>query len=62
MRQRDDDTEDAVFRRLELYETETRPILDYYRARELLVSVDGIGEGDDVFERLVKVIDEHLAT
>jgi len=60
VRQRDDDTEDAVVRRLELYETETRPILDYYRARELLVSVDGVGEGADVFERLVKVIDENL--
>jgi len=61
VRQRDDDTEEAVFRRLELYEQETRPILDYYRARQMLTSVDGVGEGDEVFERLVKVIDEHLS-
>ncbi|HWS46169.1 MAG TPA: adenylate kinase [Acidimicrobiia bacterium] len=61
VRQRADDTEEAVMRRLELYETETRPILDYYRAHDLLVTVDGVGEGDDVFERLVKVVDEHAA-
>ncbi|HET9729419.1 MAG TPA: adenylate kinase [Acidimicrobiia bacterium] len=61
VRQRDDDTEEAVERRLELYETETVPIIDYYRASGLLVAVDGVGEGDDVFERLVKVIEEHFA-
>jgi adenylate kinase len=58
VRQRDDDTEEAVERRLELYERETVPIIDYYRERELLVLVDGVGEGDDVFERLAKVIDD----
>ncbi len=58
--QRDDDTEEAVERRLELYDRETVPIIDYYRARGLLWVVDGVGEGDDVFERLVKVIDDHV--
>lgn len=58
--QRDDDTEEAVERRLELYETETVPIIDYYRQRGLLAVVDGVGEGDDVFERLVKVIDDRV--
>ncbi len=61
VRQRDDDTEEAVSRRLELYESETRPILDYYRAHDLLVTVDGVGEGEEVFERLVKVIDDHFS-
>jgi adenylate kinase len=59
--QRDDDTEDAVERRLELYERETVPIIDYYRAQGLLVTVDGVGEGDDVFERLLKVAEAHLS-
>ena len=57
---RDDDTEEAVERRLELYETETVPIIDYYRRRALLSVVDGVGEGDEVFERLVKVIDDRI--
>jgi adenylate kinase len=58
--QRDDDTEEAVERRLELYETETVPIIDYYRQRGQLTVVDGVGDGDDVFERLVKTIDDRI--
>jgi adenylate kinase len=60
VRQRDDDTEEAVERRLQLYEEETVPIIDYYRERGQLAVVDGIGEGDEVFERLLKVIDDRL--
>jgi adenylate kinase len=55
--QRDDDTEAAIDRRLELYERETVPIIEYYRDGGLLVVVDGVGEGDEVFERIVKVVD-----
>ena len=62
VRQRDDDTEEAVERRLELYEQETVPIIDYYAAKGMLVPVDGVGEGDDVFERLIKVIDDHVTS
>jgi adenylate kinase len=54
---RDDDTEEAIDRRLQLYQEQTVPIIDYYRERGLLVQVSGVGEGDDVFERLVKVVD-----
>ena len=60
VRQRDDDTEEAVDRRLALYEKETVPIVEYYRALAVLTVVDGVGDGDDVFERLVKVCDEQL--
>jgi adenylate kinase len=60
VKQRDDDTEEAVERRLQLYEDETVPIIDYYRERAQLAVVDGVGEGDDVFERLLKVIDDRL--
>jgi adenylate kinase len=58
--QRDDDTEEAIDRRLELYEHETVPIIDYYRDSGHLQVVDGIGEGDDVFDRIIKVVDDHL--
>jgi adenylate kinase len=61
VRQRDDDTEDAVERRLELYERETVPNVEYYRVHGLLTMVDGVGEGDEVFERLVKICAEQLA-
>ena len=61
VRQRDDDTEEAVERRLELYERETVPIVEHYRERGLLMTVDGVGEGDEVFERLVKLCAEQLS-
>jgi adenylate kinase len=53
---RDDDTEEAIDRRLQLYEEQTVPIIDYYRERGMLAQVSGVGEGDEVFERLVKVV------
>ena len=56
--QRDDDTEEAVERRLEAYETDTVPILDYYREIGKRVKVvDGVGAGDLVFERIINAID-----
>ncbi len=61
MVQRDDDTEEAIDRRLELYEQETVPIIEYYRERGMLSEVDGVGEGDDVFDRLVKAVSEHVS-
>jgi adenylate kinase len=61
VRQRDDDTDEAVERRLELYEHETVPIVEYYRALGLLTIIDGVGEGDEVFERLVKVCAEQIS-
>lgn len=60
VRQRDDDTEEAVERRLALYDEETVPIIDYYRERGLLEMVDGVGEGDEVFERLTNVVDKYV--
>jgi adenylate kinase len=58
--QRDDDTEDAIQRRLELYEEETRPIIDFYNRLGKLASVDAVGESDEVFERVVKEIDQRF--
>jgi adenylate kinase len=58
--QRDDDTEEAVLRRLELYNEETVPIIDFYRELGRLVVVDGTGDGDEVFARLVDHVDRRL--
>jgi adenylate kinase len=51
--QREDDTPEAVSKRLEFYETDTRPLLDFYDGLGLLVTLDGVGEPDDVFNRIV---------
>lgn len=55
--QRDDDTEFAIRRRLELYEKETAPLIDWFAERELLVSIDALGSPDEVTERMVVEVD-----
>jgi adenylate kinase len=57
--QRDDDTESAIRRRLEIYEGETAPLIDWFEQRNLLVNVDGLGSPDQVTDRLVAVVDRH---
>jgi adenylate kinase len=56
-RGRDDDTDEAIDRRLELYERETSPLIEFYTDRGLMVHVDGLGSMDEVFDRLVAAID-----
>jgi adenylate kinase len=56
-RGRDDDTPEAIARRLELYEEQTAPLIAWFENRNLLVTVDGLGTEDEVFERLRKAID-----
>jgi adenylate kinase len=55
--QRDDDTEDAVMRRLELYEIQTLPVIQYYRRSGRLLNVDGDGGSDEVFKALIEAIE-----
>ncbi|MDQ2754147.1 MAG: adenylate kinase [Actinomycetota bacterium] len=55
--QRDDDTESAIRRRLELYERETAPLIDFYSDRGLLAPVDGLGSADEVTSRVVTEVD-----
>ncbi|HEX4863343.1 MAG TPA: hypothetical protein VFV02_04675, partial [Acidimicrobiales bacterium] len=55
--QRDDDTEAAIRRRLELYERETAPLVEWYKNRGLLAVVDGTGSPDTVTGRAILEID-----
>ena len=54
--QRDDDTEIAIRRRLELYERETAPLIDWFDKRGLLATILGTGAPDEVTDRLVAEI------
>ena len=54
--QRDDDRPEAVQRRIEVYQEETRPVLDFYRHRELLVDIPGQDTVDGVFKRIVEAL------
>jgi len=53
---RDDDKEETVLRRLEVFGRQTKPLYDHFAERGLLREVDAIGSADDVFDRLLKAI------
>lgn len=55
-RGREDDTEESIRRRLELYDTETKPLVDFYRERSVLVTVNGLGTEDEVQGRLLDAV------
>ena len=60
-RGRADDTEEAIRRRLDLYESETEPLLAWFAQRGLLDVVDGLADEETVFGRLTSVIDSRLS-
>ncbi len=51
--QREDDQEDTVVARLDVYDRQTAPLLSYYRERGLLREVDGVGSQDQVLGRIL---------
>jgi adenylate kinase len=57
---RSDDTEDVIRHRIQVYEAQTSPLVDIYRSRDLLLSVDGAGEVDEVSERTFAALDATL--
>ena len=55
---RSDDTPDAIRRRLELYERETAPLIDYYRTRQAnVVGVHAAGTVEEVFYEIQQALD-----
>jgi adenylate kinase len=57
---RADDTEDVIRRRLDLYEEQTAPLTDVYASRGLLISIDGLGEVEEVTARIMEAINAKL--
>lgn len=55
--QRSDDEPETVRNRLEVYREETEPLASYFEARGSLVRVDGVGDIDDVYNRIVDVLE-----
>jgi len=53
---RADDTEDVIRTRLEVYATSTAPLTAFYAGRGLLVQVDGLGEIDEVTDRIIAAL------
>ena len=53
---REDDTEDVIARRLDIYAEQTAPLTEAYSQRGLLARVDGIGEIDEVTRRILDAV------
>lgn len=53
---RPDDTEEVIKKRLEVYEAETLPVAEFYEKQSKLSKINGIGEIDDVFDRISKIL------
>jgi adenylate kinase len=59
--QRDDDSEDTVRKRLEVYHTQTEPIIDYYKAQELVVTISSLGPVDEITQRALEALKREKA-
>ncbi|MEM5788650.1 MAG: nucleoside monophosphate kinase, partial [Syntrophobacteraceae bacterium] len=54
--QRSDDNEVTVRSRLETYEAQTKPLIDYYEGQKKLRRVDGVGKMDDILARIQSIL------
>jgi adenylate kinase len=57
-RGRADDSEQTIRSRFKVYEEQTAPLVELYRSRKLVVSVDGEGPVDEVTERILRVLEK----
>jgi adenylate kinase len=56
-RRREDDSPEIFTRRIESFEVQTAPLLDYYARQGKLASIDGLGSAGDIFERVRKAVE-----
>jgi len=56
--QRDDDKEETIKRRLQVYQSQTAPLIIYYQDRGLLREIAGQGEIGEIFARICRVLEE----
>jgi adenylate kinase len=54
--QREDDRPEAISKRLEEYHAKTAPLIDYYRQKNVLKSIEGVGELEAILERITKAL------
>ncbi|MET9363055.1 adenylate kinase [Streptomyces sp. NPDC006632] len=59
--QRADDTEDTVRKRLEVYHSETEPIIDYYRAQGLVITITALGKVNAVTQKAMDALRREAA-
>jgi adenylate kinase len=57
-RGRADDTEETIRNRFQVFHDQTTPLLDVYGSRGLIISVDGMGDIDDVTARILAALED----
>ena len=57
MIQRKDDTVEALKVRLDAYENQTKPLIEFYQKENLLKEVNGLQSIDDVFEDIKRILE-----
>ena len=55
---RDDDKPETVAKRLDVYHTQTQPLIDYYAGQGILKEVDGTKEVAEVFGDITAILDK----
>jgi adenylate kinase len=60
-RGREDDTEDSIRKRLALYDSETKPLVEFYRERSLLETVNGLGDEREVEAAVLAAVSRRFA-
>ena len=53
----DDQDEEKIATRLEVYQEETLPVANYYKNQQKYVEIDGVGEVDAIFQKIVKAVE-----
>lgn len=56
LNQRKDDTEETVSKRIEVYLDQTKPLINYYEEKEILINIDGKQDIDKVFNDIVMAL------
>jgi len=54
--QRDDDKEETIKKRLDVYDTQTAPLISYYNKKGIMKTVMGVGSIDDIFKKVVAIL------
>jgi len=57
---RKDDTKEVIANRIEVYNTQTQPLINFYKDKKKFQSIDGLGGIDQIFTGICKLIDQHI--
>jgi len=56
--QRDDDKEETIRKRLEVYQSQTAPLIEYYKSKGILQSVNGVGNIEEIFANICAIVEK----